>query len=196
MEKNCKPIREVKAMEKKETLAKEAKGMTKEKQNVVKMEKEKQEVKFVDVPVQITGELKGKKYVALKDIGFSNDRGNIFIHLDDKHTLLLKGGFMDKHLKLNIQQASEVEKSIMSAPVFEGNDPVDSKVRLKVLGERDGKVFVGPKGAINYDSRYKGLVVNLDDQCVSVIDGPTLNRRLGIKVTPHSLEKQSYSLAR
>ena len=191
-------------MDKKETVTKEAKGVGKDKANVVKMEKEKQEVKFADVPVQILGELKGKKYVALKDIGFSTDRGNIFVHLDDKHTLLLKGGFINKHLKLNIQQASEVEKSIMTAPTFEGNDPVDSKVRLKVLGERegkslggqDGRIFVGPKGTIKYDSRYKGLVVHLDDQCVSVIDGPTLNRRLGIKITPHSLEKQSYSLAR
>lgn len=189
-------------MEKKETMgAKEAKAASKEKTNVVKMEKEQPEAKFVDVPVQVLGELKGKKYVALKDIGFSNDRGNIFIHLDDKHTLLLKGGFINKHLKLNIQQASEVEKSIMTSPTFEGNEPVDSKVRLKVIGEseglkgQEGKIFVGPKGSIKYDSRYKGLVVHLDDQCVSVIDGPTLNRRLGIKITPHSLEK-SYSLAR
>ncbi|MBY0316358.1 MAG: hypothetical protein K2Q26_12600 [Bdellovibrionales bacterium] len=180
---------------KKEIVTKEIKDMGKDKTNVVKLGKEKEEAKFVDVSIQILGELKGKKFVALKDIGFSNDRGNIFVHLDEKHTLLLKSGFMSKHLKLNVEQASEVEKSIMTTPTFEGNEPVDSKVRLKVLGERDGKVFVGPKGPINYDSRYKGLKINLDDQHVSVIDGPTLNRQLGIKITPQSLEK-SYSLAR
>lgn len=188
---------------KKEAVTKEAKDMSKEKSNIVKMGSDKPEVKFADVQVQTLGELKGKKYIALKDIGFSNDRGNIFVHLDEKNTLLLKGGFMNKYLKLNVQQASEVENSIMTAPMFEGKEPVDSKVRLKVLGERegeglgknDGKVFVAPTGSINYDSRYKGLVIHLDDQHVSVIDGPTLNRKLGIKITPQILDK-SYSLAR
>lgn len=157
--------------------------------------KENVEVKFVDVSVPVLGEMKQKKFVKLDKVGFSPERGNIFVHLDDKHTLLFKNGFLKKYLKYDIEQVSEIEKSVMKAPTFEGKEPSVSKVRMKVLGEsEDGKrTFVGPMGSVEYDARYKGLKINLDSQHMTIIDGPTLSKELGIRIVPQSLEKNSLS---
>lgn len=156
---------------------------------------EKSEVKFVDVSVPVIGEMKQKKFVGLEKIGFSPERGNIFVHLDEKHTLLFKNGFLKKFLKYDIQQVSEIEKSVMKTPTFDGKEPTMSNVRMKVLGEsEDGKrTFVGPMGSVEYDARYKGLKINLDSQHMTIIDGQTLSRDLGIKIVPQSLDRGSIS---
>lgn len=157
--------------------------------------KENVEVKFVDVSVPVLGEMKQKKFVGLEKVGFSPEKGNIFVHLDEKHTLLFKNGFLKNFLKYDIQQVSEIEKSVMKTPTFEGKEPSVSKARMKVLGEsEDGKrVFVGPMGSVEYDARYKGLKINLDSQHMTIIDGQTLSKELGIKIVPQSLDRGSLS---
>ena len=72
----------------------------------------------------------------------------------------------------------------------------DSTVRMKVLGERDGRTFVGPTGSVKYDSAYKGLMVNLDGGHQMIIDGKTLSRDLGLKLTPLSMENSRNGMSR
>ena len=156
--------------------------------------KEKHE--FVDVPVQVLGEVKQKKYVSLEEVKFNSEWGNLFTHLDDKHTLLIKKGFQEKHLKVGLKPASEIETSVRKSPKFKDKESIDSTVRMKVIGKRNGRIFVGPTGSVKYDPVYKGLQIHLDDKHVSIIDGETLSRNLGLKLIPLALERNTPALSR
>lgn len=151
--------------------------------------KEAQKPEIITVPVTVSGKMKGKNYVDLKGIAYNPQSGNLSLHLDDNHTVLLKGGFQEKYMGIILKSADKVEQSVKKAPQFE--KPLDEKsnVRLKVLGERDGRKFLGPTGAAKYDGAYKGFVINLDDKHTTVLDAEMLSKELGIVVSPIDMEK-------
>ncbi|MGE3682704.1 MAG: hypothetical protein AB7G93_13345 [Bdellovibrionales bacterium] len=152
-------------------------------------EQKKSEVKFIDVPVEVLGKYKGKNYVNLKGLSYNTELGHLSFHLDEKHTMLFKDHFQKQYLNIVVKEADKVEQAVKTAPQFDRGQSEQSKARMRVLGERDGRVFVGPSGSVKYDGTVKGLVVNLDDKHTMVVDSQTLSKELGIKISPLAMEK-------
>ena len=156
----------------------------------------KKQIEFVNVPVQVLREMKQKKHVLFDKVRFSPEWGNLFIHMDEKHTLLLKRGFLKKYVKVSLNLTSKVEESVHRTQNFGEKNPIESTARMKVLGKREGRIFVGPTGAVKYDPGYKGLQIHLDDKHVTIIDGRTLSRDVGLKIVPLSLDRRRDELTR
>ena len=145
--------------------------------------------KFISVPIDVVGRFKGKNYVDLESIAYNPQNGNIALHLDEKHTLMLYSSFQKDSVKVNLKSTDKIEQSAKKAPHFENSINEKSNARLRVLGERDGRIFLGATGAVKYDGSYRGLVVNLDDKNMTIVDSEMLSKELGISVNPIVMEK-------
>lgn len=148
-----------------------------------------QKVQFVDVPVEVLGKYKGKNYVDLKGLAFNGELGHLSMHLGDKHTMIFKSNFQRDYLKVVMKQVDKVEQSVKRAPEFDRSKSEQSTARMKFLGERNGRTFVGPSGSVKFDGSLRGFVVNLDDKHTMILDGQTLSKELGLKAAPIALEK-------
>lgn len=144
---------------------------------------------FVSVPVEVLGKVKGKNYVSLKGLSYNPELGNLSLHLDDKHTLIFKNAFQRDYMKVVLKTTDKVEQSVKKAPEFEKPLGETSTARLRLMGERDGRMFLGATGAVKYDGSYRGLVINLDDKHMTVVDSEMLSKNLGITVNPIAMEK-------
>lgn len=149
----------------------------------------KQEVKFIDVPIDVVGKYRNKNYVDLKGLSFNSEHGHLSFHLGDNHTMVFKENFQKNYLKVVVKEADKIEQSTRRAPQFEKGPAEKSTARMRLLGERDGRVFVGPSGSVKYDGSVRGFIVNLDDKHSLVVDSEILSRELGIKVSPIAMEK-------
>ncbi len=144
---------------------------------------------FVSVPVDVVGKMKGKNYIDIKGLSYNPELGNLSLHLDDKHTILFKGSFQKDFMKVVLKSTDKVEQSVKKSPDFEKPLGEKSNARLRILGERDGRTFLGPTGAVKYDGSYRGLVVNLDDKHMTIVDSAMLSKELGLTVSPIAMEK-------
>lgn len=149
----------------------------------------KQKPQFISVPVDVVGKYKGKNYVELKGIGYSPESGNLSLHLNDKDTLLFKSGFQSKFMGIVVKSTEKEERSVKSAPVYDKSQMEKSNARLKLMGDGDGRSFYGVTGAVRYDGSFRGLVVNLDDKHVTIVDSKVLSKELGITISPIAMEK-------
>jgi hypothetical protein len=179
----------MKKNEEKETkMQKTEKGKEKEQQQ--DLAPQKVEPKFIDVPIDVIGKLRNKNYVDLKDLAYNTEKGHLSFHLGDKHTMIFKDSFQRDYLKVVVKEADQIEQSVARAPQFERSKPEKSTARMRLLGERDGRVFVGPSGSVKYDGSLRGLIVNLDDKHTLMIDSETLSKKLGIKISPIAMERK------
>jgi len=161
------------------------------------VEKKSQEKpQFVSVPVDVKGKFKGKNYVDLKGLSYNPELGNLSLHLSDKHTLIFKSNFQRDYMKVVLKQSKEVEHAPKKAPTFEKDISETSTARMKSMGERDGRTFVGATGSVKYDGSIRGLVVNLDDKHVTLVDSEFLSKELGLTVSPIAMEKNTKGLSR
>lgn len=151
---------------------------------------------FISVPVDVLSKVKGKNYIELKGLSYNHELGNLSLHLSDKHTLIFKSNFQRDYMKIAIKQTDKVELAPKKAPTFEKSIGEKSNARMKVMGEREGRTFVGATGAVKYDGSVRGLVVNLDDKHFTVVDSEVLSKELGISVSPIGIEKKEIGLSR
>ena len=49
---------------------------------------------------------------------------------------------------------------------------------------------------MKYDPKYKGMVIHFDDKHMSIFDGETLARKMGVKIVPFGLERDKSGLSR
>lgn len=150
---------------------------------------------FISVPVDVQGKMKGKNYISFKDISYNPELGNLSLHLDDKHTLLFKNAFQRDYMKVVLKTTDKVEQAVKTAPHFEKPLGEKSSARMRLMGERDGRMFLGATGSVKYDGSYRGLVINLDDKHMTIVDSEMLSKRLGITINPIAMEK-NLSLSR
>lgn len=150
---------------------------------------EKPKVQFIDVPIDVVGQHRGKNYVDLKGLSYNSEHGHLSFHLSDKHTMIFKDNFLRDYLKVVVKEAERIEQAPKKAPQFERGPVEKSTARMRFLGERDGRVFMGPSGAVKYDGSVRGFVVNLDDKHSLVVDSEILSREVGVKVSPLAMEK-------
>ena len=100
--------------------------------NKKSVEKEHQ---FIDVPIKVSGEMGQKKHVSLEGAKVNSENGNFIMHLNEKHTLLIKKGFREKYLKFAFKSASKkIGTSTLSAPKFDVKESISSKARMKFFG--------------------------------------------------------------
>lgn len=165
------------------------KAKTNEKKQAGVSQEVPDKAQFTSVPVEVAGKFKGKNYVNLKSLSYNPELGNLSLHLDDKHTLIFKGAFQRDYMKVVLKSTDKIEQSVKQAPHFEKPLGETSTARLRLMGERDGRVFVGATGAVKYDGSYRGLVINLDDKHMTVVDSEMLSKHLGITVSPIAMEK-------
>lgn len=151
--------------------------------------------KFVSVPVDVAGKIKGKNYVALAGISYNHELGNLSLHLSDKHTLIFKDSFK-KHMKVEFDRTDRVEQAARKAPSFDKPLGEKSQARMKLLGERDGRTFLGVSGSVKFDGSTKGLMINLDDKHMTIVDSEVLSKELGIAVRPVGREKEDVGIGR
>lgn len=144
---------------------------------------------FISVPVEVLGKHKGKNYVALKGLAYNPEKGNLSLHLSDNHTLLFKSNFQKDYMKVVLKPAEKIELAAKSAPTFQNAVSEKSPARMRVLGEREGRTFVAPTGSVKYDGTVRGLVVNLDDKHMTIVDSQMLSKELGLTVSPIAMEK-------
>ena len=144
---------------------------------------------FVSVPVEVVGKVKGKNYVSLKGLSYNPELGNLSLHLDDNNTILFKNAFQRDYMKVVLKTTDKVEQAVKKAPEFEKPLGETSNARLRLMGERDGRKFLGATGAVKYDGSYRGLVVNLDDKHMTIVDSEMLSKHLGISMNPIAMEK-------
>lgn len=149
----------------------------------------KEKPQFIDVPVDVAGKYKGKNYVELKGLAYNPESGNLSLHLGDKHTLLFKSNFQKEFLNIVLKTAEKEERAAKSAPTFEKSTAGKSNARMKLMGEGDGRTFVGVTGQVKYNGSFRGLVVNLDDKHVTIVDSQVLSKELGITVNPIAMER-------
>ncbi len=149
----------------------------------------KEKPQFVSVPVEVAGKYKGKNYVELKGLAYNPESGNLSLHLGDKHTLLIKRNFQKEFLKIVLKTAEKEELSAKSAPTFEKSTAAKSNARMRLMGEGDERTFVGVTGPVKYDGSFRGLVLNLDDKHVTIVDSKVLSKELGITMSPIAMER-------
>ena len=158
-------------------------------QVAVAADETKEKAQFVSVPVDVLGKVKGKNHIDLKGMSYNAEQGNLSFHLSDKHTLILKPNFQRDYVGVVLKPSEKVEMAVKEAPKFEKPLGEVSNARMKLLGERGGRVFVGATGAVKYDGSIRGLVINLDDKHTAVVDSQMLSKELGITVSPIAMEK-------
>lgn len=151
---------------------------------------------FMSVPVEVVGKLKGKNYVDLKGLSYNPELGHLSLHLSDKHTLIFKSNFQRDYMKVVLKPAEKIELAAKKAPTFEKPLGEKSMARMRVMGEREGRTFVGATGSVKYDGSVRGLVVNLDDKHMTIVDSEALSKELGITVSPIAMEKKDIGLSR
>ncbi|OYZ24108.1 MAG: hypothetical protein B7Y39_02600 [Bdellovibrio sp. 28-41-41] len=151
---------------------------------------------FISVPVEVKGKFKGKNYVELKGLSYNPELGNLSLHLNEDHTLIFKSNFQRDYMKIVLKQSKEVELAPKKAPAFEKSVAEQSTARMKSMGAREGRTFVGATGSVKYDGSIRGLVVNLDDKHVTYLDSEVLSKELGITVSPIAMEKNTKGLSR
>ena len=150
----------------------------------------KEKPKFIEVPVEVLGKHKGKNYIDPKGIAYNPENGNLSVHLGDNHTLIFKEAFQRNKMHILLSPAEKVERAAMKAPTFEKPSGEKSKARMLYMGERDGHTFVGVSGKVKYEGNVRGLVINLDDKHMTILDSEVLSKELGITVSPIVMERE------